>query len=140
MAAAYGKLAKAAESGDPDALRAALEELGALTGKGAGAAQAYEEAEKDLRELIQETAKVVLAEARLLHDLGKVLTAEQSVALVLALVEAARRHCLDPEVWAQGPMAVLKGIERDVAPLVTPPGRRPAGEDVADRCGASDDQ
>jgi hypothetical protein len=105
---AFAKV-EAAAGGERDE---ALAALGRLLRGNADAARLYEATWRELREMSQEKARLVLAELRQLTEMGQTMTNEEVLTLFAAFLTTCRDAILDPGLYAQGPRAVLDVIQR----------------------------
>jgi hypothetical protein len=75
-----------------------MEQLGVVLAQGSSASVLYESTWTELRELIQERSKVSAKETRRHFDLNAVLTAEQAMMMVRAIINAIRDTVTDPKM------------------------------------------
>jgi hypothetical protein len=107
------RLARVATSAeDGDAILSALEQLQDLSSRGRQAALAYQATWAALQETAESIARLCLSEGKLLQVRQMMLPRDQALALAAYLGVAVRDCVSDPELYAQGPQAVLNTISR----------------------------
>lgn len=102
---AYQSFIKARRRGDDEAAAAAFDELGELIERGASDHAAWSE----IAALLEQRRRLVESERRRLVEMQQVITAEQAMVLIAAVVDVVRKHVSDRHI--------LSAISRDIGAL-----------------------
>lgn len=113
----YELMVQAVASQDLGAGRAAFEALGAVIKEGADEFLSWSQ----ISELLESRRKLVDTERKRLVDAQQVITSEQAMVLVTALIDSVRRNVRDP--------ATLTSIQADLTRVLNQPANRRSDAD-----------
>jgi hypothetical protein len=112
LAESLGHVQAAVAAKELDTLQTALGELALLLDEGRQTDLTDRTVWSELRQVIQERARVAAAENRRLVEAGLMLTKERALSLVVTVQEAVRAAVTDPDTFARGPQAVMNHLHR----------------------------
>jgi hypothetical protein len=103
-----------------EARAAALDELAQVVREGASAGKSQERVWQELRELVQERTRTAAAETKRVLDTDGMVAVDQVQAMLRHLSLAVRDCVRDPELFRDGPQAILNAFEARMRRFLLP--------------------